>query len=123
MGARKRFVHSDEQLTFLFESWLEVEKPLVWTDAHIARLRSKLLVTTVREVADRRTSKAVVSEAWDWILSDEVHPFSFIVCCESVDLDPAKMREALVSLYRTLTRRELAVKVDLPALQQLASAS
>jgi hypothetical protein len=101
---------------------IELKKPTRWTEANVEMLRSKLLVTTVREIADRRTSKKVVTEVWDWILSDEVHPFSFRVCCESSDLDPLKMREALTSLYRTLSRRDLAVKVDLEALQKVASA-
>jgi len=122
MGAQTRVAESNAQLSFGMDHWLEIKRPPRWTDANIERLRSKLLVTTVREIADRRTSKKVVTEAWDWILSDDVHPFSFRVCCESEDLDPLKMREALVSLYRTLSRRSLAVKVDLEALQEVASA-
>jgi hypothetical protein len=122
MGAQSRIESSDAQLSFEMTNLMELKKPTRWTEANVEMLRSKLLVTTVREIADRRTSKKVVTEVWDWILSDEVHPFSFRVCCESSDLDPLKMREALTSLYRTLSRRDLAVKVDLEALQKVASA-
>ena len=87
MGAQSRIESSDAQLSFEMTNLMELKKPTRWTEANVEMLRSKLLVTTVREIADRRTSKKVVTEVWDWILSDEVHPFSFRVCCESSDLD------------------------------------
>lgn len=120
MGARRRNTSSDAQLSFEVTHWLTIEKPVGWTDGNITRIRSKLLTTTVREIADRRNAKAIATEAWNWILSDDIHPFSFLVCCESEDLDALKMRESLVSLYRTLMRRNLAVKVDIEELDNVA---
>lgn len=120
MGARNRTEISDAQLSFEMTHWLTIEKPIGWTESNIMRLRSKLLITTVREIADRRNAKKIAIEAWRWILSDEIHPFSFLVCCESEDLDALKMREGLVSLYRTLMRRNLAVKVDIEELDYVA---
>lgn len=120
MGARNHTQTSDSQLAFEITHWLTVKNPAGWTEDNITRLRSKLLVTTVREIADRRNGKKIATEAWNWILSDEIEPFSFLVCCESEDLDALKMRESLVSLYRTLMRRNLAVKVDIEELDNAA---
>lgn len=121
MGARKR-IDNEFQQSLDIKSWMWVCYHRSYSDADIEKLREKLLVCTIQEIADRRTSKAVAEECWRWILSDAIEPFSFRVCCDASDLDPDKMRKALIDEYITMTRRSLARELDLEALQEAKQA-
>jgi hypothetical protein len=80
--------------------------PIDWTDEDIEGIRHYMIVRHFRYILDGR-SKISAAEAWAWILSEEVHPFSFRVCLDSVleslglvidgktSIDRSDVREAL----------------------------
>ena len=45
------------------------------------------------------------SEAQDWVRSNEQAPFSFMVICETLGLDPDAVRQAVVDQPQSLPRR------------------
>ena len=45
------------------------------------------------------------NEAQDWVLSKERGPFSFLVICETLGLDPEAVRHAVVEQPQLLPRR------------------
>lgn len=122
MRRSSKRVNSDLQQSFEIKQWLWICNPYQLSDEEIDYIREKLLVCTIQDLADRRTSTSVVTECWDWVMSDDIHPFSFRVCCDVADLDYLKMREALVSNYRRLSKHKLVKQVDLVSLKEFASA-
>lgn len=60
--------------------------PSGWTDDDISGLREFMLNRHLNFILDGRSGKAMASEAWDWVLSEEIHPFSFRVCVEDAAL-------------------------------------
>ncbi|SEJ60770.1 hypothetical protein SAMN04244579_04897, partial [Azotobacter beijerinckii] len=39
-------------------------------------------------------------EAVEWVMSDEVHPFSFKVCCAALQADHEDVREGVLAIMR-----------------------
>lgn len=77
---------------------IPLEKPLEWTDANIEQLRKRLLWHSLRLLADGRASTTTMRETMEWLMSDELHPFSFVVCCHEAGYNPIGIREGVKSI-------------------------
>jgi len=79
-----------------------------WCEDSIEGIREMLLMDTLRDLTDGRAALAK-DEAMEWMLSDEVHPFSFKVCCNAMGLDHHEVRSRVLymidRLESTLDRR------------------
>lgn len=76
----------------------EIEKPntieeIEWSDNDIEQLRRSILESSIRILLDRRASIATVSETLEWLLSDEISPFSFEVCASDCGYSADDLRE------------------------------
>lgn len=79
----------------------ETVTPITWSDQDIEFLRDGLLKKTLSDLCNHRAGPDVKREALQWMLSDEIHPFSFIVCCMSAGLDSDELRsKALYTLNK-----------------------
>ena len=72
------------------------DEDYVWTDEGIEQLRIFVLKKTLSSLHDGRACLKARTESLDWLLADTIHPFSFLVCCECMGLDPDKLREMVV---------------------------
>ena len=79
-----------------------------WSDDDLGILREGILREAIRVLLDNRASQASRVERWQWIQSDEIAPFSFTVCLNSLSTsegdfegsDCESFREKLTYLLR-----------------------
>lgn len=101
-----RSIEELEQLAFtdiLGMSDEELEKQRRFeeiTDEYIDWLRGFILKRTLRQLQHSQTSEESRMDAYEWLMSDEVHPFSFRVCCEAYDSDHIEVRLGVESILR-----------------------
>lgn len=76
------------------------EEFLTMTDEAIASLREELIHRAFHSVVDGRVSKAIRREWIDWIGSDLIHPFSFVVCAIETGVNPQELREVFGTFIR-----------------------
>ena len=76
-----------------------------WDESSIFALREGLLWDSLRVLADGRAGEAAKQEAEDWMMSDEIHPFSFVVCCNELGYVPAELREQTLDLIQRHKKR------------------
>lgn len=85
---RTRRKMSVETQLELFEQLLEASDDEIetepWTEDDIISMREFMFRRHFRLIADRRTKEDMLREVWEWILSDDIHPFSFLVCLDSM---------------------------------------
>lgn len=90
------------QFDFEFDSSVQDEDPIfnqtipVWTDDDIHELHYKIMMRKLCEVCDGRLSPRVRREIIDWVMCDEIAPFSFACCCILEGADPLEFRENLL---------------------------
>lgn len=93
------------------------EEFLEMTDEDIFEFRSGLLSRALRAVIDGRVSKASRREWWEWVASNEIAPFSFLVCVleagEGV-VNPQELREVFASFVRR-HHKKFAAEIPFPA--------
>lgn len=75
-----------------------------WNDDEVRLLRDGLLWHSLRVLADGRAGSEIKQETMTWVMSDEVHPFSFVVCCNEAGYDPSGVREGVKSILKRLAR-------------------
>lgn len=85
-----------------------------WTEEEIQLLMEKMLMRELSTVANMgagaRASADRRAEAWEWILDDSTHPFSFRSCAAGVGVeDVIALR---VSFARVVLRSETAHEGD-----------
>ena len=68
------------------------------TDDYVEWMREYLLKITLRQIIHPQVSEQNWREAMDWVLSDEVHPFSFRVCCEAMMCDFEDVRATTLKI-------------------------
>ncbi|HIF6136201.1 TPA: hypothetical protein ACX3IP_003624 [Vibrio parahaemolyticus] len=76
-----------------------------WTDGQIKELREAFLRYSLNVLADGRSGKKAKDEAYEWLNSDEVHPFSFVTCCVLSGYDPDEVRNLCQYTLRQLAKR------------------
>ena len=72
-----------------------------WTDEAIARLRQGLLEDALRRLSRPRTPDRDREALLAWVLSDEIHPFSFPVCAAASGCDADALRDNFLRLLGT----------------------
>lgn len=66
----------------LFDN-VETEFSAVWTEPEILQLQRGMLIHAIQEVRDKRRSEYMRKDAWEWLMSDEDHPFCSARCAEN----------------------------------------
>jgi len=81
------------------DSKLSDSKELEAFDEHnLPALRGILLVETIKSafgLSSGGRNRKPSDEAWIWILSKEIEPFSFSECCREYGVDPEKLLDWL----------------------------
>lgn len=74
----------------------------IWTDNDILLLMDGVLQATLEQLLDgrSRSSDEMSQEAWDWVMSDDILPFSFAVCCRALGYDHERLRDAILSTIK-----------------------
>lgn len=70
----------------------------VITDDYIDWMREYLLKLTMRQLVHPQVSDDNWRDAMAWMMSDEIHPFSFRICCEAMHCDFEDVREATLHI-------------------------
>lgn len=73
-----------------------------WNPSDIHRLQKAVIKQSLRELGDHRRTNAMRREAVDWLMSDDVHPFSAIVCCQAHKLNLEHLRNLVAHLVKDL---------------------
>lgn len=68
------------------EFWLD------WQGSEIVAMQKAMLVQALSEIKDKRKSRKMREEAWEWLFSDEDHSFSAPQCASTNALDIQKLR-------------------------------
>lgn len=80
------------------------EQKLEWSDDEVWQLRDGLLWHSLRVLVDGRAGAEIKRETMGWMMSDDIHPFSFVVCCAQAGYDPSGIREGVESILNRLAR-------------------
>lgn len=84
------------------ENNISHEDVIDWNHSDIYRLQKAVIKQTLREIGDQRRSNAMRREALRWLMSDDVHPFSAIVCCQAHKLNLDHLRNLVAHLARDI---------------------
>lgn len=71
-----------------------------WTDDDILLLMDGVMTYSLNQLNDSRSSEEGYQEALEWIMSDELHPFSFLVCAHALGYDPFGLRDATLAIVK-----------------------
>jgi hypothetical protein len=85
---RVRVKKLEEQMEFFLDI-LEapdaiMDVPEEWTKQDISDLRVFMLFRHLKLILDSRCSSKHVVEAWEWIMDDDITPFSFRTCVQEL---------------------------------------
>lgn len=75
-----------------------------WSDDAISNIRERLLMSTLGSLTDGRAVSAK-TEAMEWMLSNEIHPFSFRVCADDMGMSYIEIRDRVLCMIDTLERK------------------
>ena len=92
---------TEQQLNMiLWDAEWELPNQYAWTDQEILALREGVLIDRLRTLLDLRNGLATRREAWEWLNSDDVEPFSFRICVEACSdlVDYVEVRDQLIDL-------------------------
>lgn len=80
----------------------DLDKPnsYVWDEWAVDRLRERLLIGTLKSLTDGRATIAKL-EALEWLMSEEVAPFSFRVCAEAAGVHYEQVRARTLAIMKT----------------------
>ena len=70
--------------------------PVRWNVAAIAHLRAAVLSDALGRLRRTRADTTTHREIRAWLLSDAIHPFSFVVCAGSCGCDPQALRDGVL---------------------------
>ncbi|RME42314.1 MAG: hypothetical protein D6791_18045 [Chloroflexi bacterium] len=90
-----------------------------WSDREVEIMREGLLFASLHDLCDARVAEWTREEIWEWIESDEIHPFSFRVCVAAYDasIDVQELRRHIRWLVEKLDQEESQDRnLDLAAL-------
>lgn len=75
-----------------------------WSADAISCLREAVLMDTLRNLTDGRATTAK-EEAMEWMMSDEVHPFSFRICANEMGMDHVEIRNRVLRMIDSIERK------------------
>lgn len=99
----RKYEQLDLFLDFSEKSGESVQVKYDWTDEDIEKLREGILMEALHSLTDGRQSEASKAETIEWLKSDDIAPFSFVVCCRSEGLIPSRVREGVNEILRKQT--------------------
>ncbi|GAA4649259.1 hypothetical protein GCM10023116_15330 [Kistimonas scapharcae] len=76
-----------------------------WGDSDILAMREALLLDSLRVFLDARTGRDTKEDVAGWMMSDDMHPFCFTLCCESCLVCPQELREKVKDLVVRVHKR------------------
>lgn len=97
------------------------EPRIEWTDIGITKLREGILWQSLRVLADGRAGGEAKQDAVDWLMSDDMHPFSFAYCCAELDYDMVSLREKTLEVVKRNRARMENLQKMLPQARQAQS--
>jgi hypothetical protein len=74
----------------------------IWETDEILILQKKMLLLALEEIRDRRKSLSMRREAWNWLFSDKILPFSAPICAQSSGLDIDRLRYLVKELVNDI---------------------
>lgn len=77
-----------------------------WDEQAIRDLREGFLWHNLRVLADGRAGEGIKQETMEWLMSDDIAPFSFVVCCSEFGYAPVTLREQTLDVLNRLERRK-----------------
>ncbi|MGR5178866.1 hypothetical protein [Vibrio mediterranei] len=80
----------------------ETEFWFSWTREEVIQIQKAMLKQALSEVRDGRRSKAMREEAWNWLMSDDDHPFCSRICAANNGLDIDILRCQVRRLVRNI---------------------
>ena len=90
----------NSEFEHITESGLAKLSEVLINDAILAAFGSRCMIDTTGR--RRKVKPEECREAWQWIESDDDHPFSFVNCAEVAGLDPFPIREQLRRQWREI---------------------
>lgn len=80
----------------------ETEFWALWEDKEIYAIQLAMIHQALNELKDHRRSKKMRQEAWDWLFSNEEHPFCSRLCASNNGLDIDCLRSLVRRLVKDL---------------------
>lgn len=72
-----------------------------WTDAGIDELKEGLMIESIRGLLDKRCSDKTWIDIYSWMVSDDLHPFSFKhISSHVMGADHERYRTAILELIK-----------------------
>ena len=98
-----------------------LDVPEQWTDADIEYLREHMIMSQLKIIVDKRGGKVARQEAWEWVLSDEILPFSFRVCLSTLAINYGfvELIDENISLDQGLTEEDIMLSIDVDYLRSI----
>lgn len=78
-----------------------------WSEQAITDLREGLLWHSLRVLADGRAGEGIKQETMEWLMSDDIQPFSFVVCCSELGYSPVELRDQTLDVLKRYERRKV----------------
>lgn len=82
--------HEQYELSLTFPS---EEEFLAMSDDEVLAMRECFMARALRAIVDGRVSKTERKKWLEWVSSDEIHPFSFVVISYELQVDPEVLRD------------------------------
>lgn len=80
---------------------------ITWSDEDIEGLRESLIYQSLAQLSTKRSAEEMKQDIMDWVHSDDMHPFSFIVCCKAIGLDYETLREGVINIVAQEARQTI----------------
>ncbi len=75
-----------------------------WTAQEISQIREMLLMDSLRNLTDGRAT-LVKTEVMDWMMSDELEPFSFRTCASDMGFDYIEIRVRVLRMIHLIEKK------------------
>lgn len=89
----------------------EIEIRNSFSEEEILGIRKGMLAKGMQAILDFRASRETRLEWWEWVMSNDIAPFSFVVCALESDVNPVELRSSFVNMvqrkYKTSSYSEL----------------
>lgn len=77
-----------------------------WSDDEISWIREWLLNRSLAQLKDHRVADHTKQEMMDWVMSDEIHPFSFVICCREAGYSSERLRDGVIHTLCRINQQE-----------------
>jgi hypothetical protein len=91
-----------KQMALFNEIETDTEFSAEWEAIEIVALQRGMLIYAIEEIRDRRRSRAMRIDAWNWLMSNDDHSFSSILCAKNNGYDINHLRWLIKRLINDL---------------------